>query len=199
MIGIFGGTFDPIHYGHIHLAQSLAQKYSLEEVWFLLAKKSPLKNKSQETPFDHRAAMVALAIEDIPNFFLVVIEKDLPSPSYTVDTLRFIQQKEHRPLALILGQDAAVSLPQWKEPEEICQRATLLVGGRPASPPIGTVSKHPILYKAIQNGWTQIPLKEISATHLRERFHQGESCDGLLPPKVVDYIYKNELYSCSIK
>lgn len=193
-IGLFGGSFDPVHMGHLHLALSLFEIHGLKEVWFIPAQVNPFKQNDLPRPFEDRAAMLSLALQDLPMFRVEEIERDLPAPSYTIDTVRALL-KEHpqEHFALLLGEDAVASLPQWKNVHELLDLVPLLVGSRvqklspvfPADPPI---------LRAIQAGWTPLPCLEISATELRKRFHLGLYCRHLVPGRVVDYIYKNGLY-----
>ena len=196
-----GGTYDPPHHGHIHLALSLAEAHKLDEVWICPAWTNPHKQGQDSQTARHRLAMTRLAFDAIPSFHVLDIECQRPSLSYTVDTLRILYNQEQqrlqpRQLFLLLGEDCAQSLPTWHHAESILDFATPLIGARssshPSTPPLSKQSS--LLSDAIQQGWTPIPLLDISSTALRQRLKEGQYCKHLIPPKVVDYIYMHELY-----
>lgn len=196
-IGFFGGTFDPPHFGHIHLALSLMEAHHLQEIWFCPAAANP--SKQPKTAAYHRLAMTALAIETIPSFYLLEYEALKPPPSYTVETLRYLYTEEKkravsRNIRLLMGEDTAAHLSRWRSPEEVIRIAPPLIGSRTAREGReGTDS----ISLAVQKGYTNIPLLDISSSKIRERLHLGLFCSHLLPAKVVDYIYEHQLYFCN--
>src|SRR5271166_5246780 len=131
-IGVFGGTFDPVHLGHLILAEQCREQGRLDQVLFVPAASPPHKQSQALTPFAQRVEMLALAIAGQPAFRIDELEKDRPGPSYTVDTLE--QLKERQPAAelfLILGSDTLLDLPHWHGPARVAALATLVVVARP--------------------------------------------------------------------
>jgi nicotinate-nucleotide adenylyltransferase len=205
IIGIYGGAFNPIHLGHLNLAAEMMEAHHLHEVWFCPTGCHPQKHDPFAVSAEHRLNMIRLAIEGQPRFQVSDIEIDREGPSYTVDTLLAFnelekEKKDPYAFALILGEDAARGFSTWHQPEEIIKLARLLVGRRgdekkrtdpfPGSPEIAA---------AIQKGWTQTRVMEISSREVRERVLKKKYCAHLLPTKVLDYINTNQLYCSSLK
>jgi nicotinate-nucleotide adenylyltransferase len=185
MIGLLGGSFDPIHNGHLSTAQALFRQLSLSQLRFLVARTQPLKQGHSASAED-RARMVELAIADQPHFVLEGIELTRPGPSYTVDTLRALKQREPgEEWMVLLGSDAARDLDRWREADAVARMAQVVVFGRageaiPASPLI--------------SGTATVPPVPISATEVRQRVREGLPIDHLVPPPVARYIRQNRLY-----
>lgn len=180
-IGIYGGTFDPVHFGHIQLALSLFEQCGLDEIFWVPAKINPLKPLSS-TAGHHRLEMLRLALEGLPYFKVLDLELNREGPSYTIDTLKILQKEyPEASLRLILGDDTWKHFNKWKDPEEILKIAPPLVGSRSAE----TTSSPHIL---------RTPLFEISATAIRNRLSHSLYCGHLVPTKVLDYIAQNGLY-----
>src|SRR5690349_14323222 len=135
-IGVFGGTFDPVHYGHLIIAEQAREQAELDQVWFVPAARPPHKSDRQVTPFDRRAEMLSLALAGHEDKFRVLpIEKDRPGPSFTADTLDALHAEHpQHDFFLLLGADALKDVPIWHDPLRIIDRATLLVAGRPGQP-----------------------------------------------------------------
>src|SRR5262249_18483720 len=134
-IGVFGGTFDPVHLGHLILAEQCREQGRLDQVWFVPAASPPHKQGQTLTPFAQRVEMLALAIAGQPAFRIDELEKDRPGPSFTVHTLEEIRRR--RPdaeLFLPIGSDTLVDLPHWYQPARILELAGLLVTHRPGWP-----------------------------------------------------------------
>lgn len=174
MIGFFGGTFDPIHFGHLNLAESLKEREGLKEIWICPAWQSPFKKGVKTASPQDRLAMCKLAIEDFPGFKVIDTEIVRGGPSFTIDTIRSLKGS----FRLILGDDQVKSFDQWKEADELKKLAPPLIGAR-----FGEGIKTPIM--------------EISATDIRNRLAKGLPCAHLVPHKVLDYIFKNGLYCSS--
>lgn len=196
-IGLFGGTFDPIHFGHIHLALELKERCGLKEVWFIPARLSPFR--MEEAPFfgANRLEMCRLAIEGIEGFKLIDSEMQREGPSYTIDTIKELLQKyPNTRFALLLGFDAAMGFALWKEAEAIVDLVDIFVGSRDKSVVARALEKAPVfpkkIAKAIAQGIVEMPLMDIEGTTIRKRLKQNLYCGHLLPPKVlakiVDYI-----------
>lgn len=195
-IGIYGGSFDPIHHGHLNLAFEIMEKGGLDEVWFIPAQLSPHKTHCPPTDWMHRYRMLELALEDIPFFNVKNIEGKRPPPSYTIHTIQALLANEADfQFYLILGEDSIPGFFRWHQPEELIKLIPLLIGSR-----TGQVSwdleavKHPDIAAAIQKGLIKTQLMDISATDLRERLAEGRYCRHLIPAKVLDYIHQNHLY-----
>ncbi|MBS4168499.1 nicotinate-nucleotide adenylyltransferase [Parachlamydia sp. AcF125] len=201
-IGIYGGTFDPIHFGHLNLAIQLKEKHALKEVWFCPARVSPHKlDKQAAADSRHRLEMVATALVPVPEFKLLYIETQREGPSYTVDTLRFLYEQEikralPRQLHLLMGDDQLAAFLKWKEPEQIVQLAPPLIGCRQENCR-WEAGEDPIS-QAILRGMTVTSIMEISSTEIRHRIAKGLYCGHWVPEKVLDYIQKHRLYSKDI-
>ncbi|MBS0625732.1 MAG: nicotinate (nicotinamide) nucleotide adenylyltransferase [Verrucomicrobia bacterium] len=175
-IGFFGGSFDPIHFGHIYLALQLAEAHHLDSVWVCPAFTSPFK--SSQNPH-HRLKMVQLAVEEIPHFKVLSTEIDRGGTSYTIDTIRSLSSENQ--YHLLLSEETALELPQWKEYEELIRLAPPLIGQR------GLAST--------QKGLTPTKRMDISSTEIRSRLKKNLYCGHLVPAKALDYIHSHRLYS----
>jgi len=196
-IGVFGGTFDPVHYGHLILAEQCREQGRLDEVLFVPAPRPPHKPRPCAR-FDQRVEMLALALAGNPTFRIEEVEKEREGPSYTVDTL--IELKRRRPgdeLFLLIGADTLHDLPQWYEPRRILESAGLLVVGRPDSSvpdreELG--ARLNLRPDAVRIAVIQAPLIDISSRDLRRRVAEGRSLRYLLPRAVECYIHDKRLY-----
>lgn len=205
----FGGTFDPIHYGHLRPVEALAQEIGLNRVT-LLPNYVPPHRPQPEANAPQRLKMVELAIADNPLFNVDDRELHRTTPSYTLDTFETIR-KEHGatlPLAFIIGQDSLLTLPKWRRWQTLLDVCHLLVLARPGyNQQMDTPELQRWLEQHQVTDATQLshrphsaiyladtPLLEISATEIRQRRHQGISCDDLLPRSVQCYIELQGLY-----
>lgn len=198
-IGFFGGSFDPIHSGHIHLATMLQEVCGLTTVLFCPAFVSPFKvNKRPSSSASHRREMVKRAIAPIPSFSLYDFELLEEKPSYTIDTLLHLKtsledQSQTCDIRLILGADMLADLPQWKEIDQVLEIAPPLVGARSGSfhiPEELSARSKRLLTESI----VQIPMLDISSTDLRQRLKKRLYCGHLMGHDVLEYIYQNKLY-----
>lgn len=209
MIGIYGGTFDPIHFGHLHLATEIMNIRHLEEVWFCPVSISPHKlDQVPPTPVVHRLKMLELALADYPNFRILDVEAKREGPSYTIDTLRAVVAEEAknssfstppssfpREFCLILGDDAVQSFCRWHQPEEIAKLVPIYIGRRLKNPiEFEKLNGDPSLCEALEHGMTPTTLVEVSGTEIRRRLSEGLDCSEFVPMKVLDYIYAHRLY-----
>lgn len=196
-IGLLGGTFDPIHLGHLNLAMEIMEKKGLDEVWFIPAHINPHKLESPPTSApDHRLEMLKLALQDIPSFKVVDIEHQLPSPSYTVNTVKHIlKENSSDQFYLLLGEDSIPGFIHWYRPEEIVKMVPLLIGSRSGNWHLSRKEGQEEVYEAIQKGLVRTRLLDISSTELRKRLSEGLYCGHLIPPQVLAYINQNQLYS----
>lgn len=200
VIGIYGGTFDPIHLGHLNLALEILEIHHLDEIWFCPTNVNPHKQQTKSVPIHHRLEMVKLAIQGIPNFSILEVEAHREGPSYTIDTLRELCKKEElqenpKSFRLILGDDAIPHFSYWREPEEIIKLAPILIGRRSCNSLLPELNAAPEIVQAIEKGFTSTRVLDISSTAIRKRLISGLYCGHLLPGKVMDYIYANKLYS----
>lgn len=186
MVGLFGGSFDPIHHGHLIAARSALEQLGLSEVRFVPAQEQPFKVGTHGAAAQHRARMVELAIEGEPGFRIERIELERPGPSYTVDTLRALQAREPgTEWILLLGEDAAADLPKWRSAADVLKLARLAVFARPGR----TGESTPSAWRRIQ-----VPLVEISATDVRHRVRRGHSIRYWVPDAVAAYVAAEGLY-----
>lgn len=191
-IGLYGGSFDPLHFGHLNLAIELKEKWELDEVWFCPAKISPFKTHLAPVDPAHRIEMLKCAIGDIPGFSLLDIEVKREGPSYTVDTLLDLRRQfpQHR-FYLLMGEDVLPKFFKWHKPDEIVTLATMLVGQRDGA---AEILGDPEIQKALKKGMTKTRVMDISSTEIRERLKKRDYCGHLIPAKTLDYIYQNDLY-----
>jgi len=187
MIGLLGGSFDPIHHGHLIVAQAVLEALSLEELRFVPARQQPFKTGLHAAPAETRARMVALAIAGEPRFSLERAELERDGPSYTVDTLRVLRQREPgREFAILVGADAARELPKWREADALTGLATLVLFARPGAP----VPRLPWPAQVVS-----VPGLDISATEIRRRVAAGRPIRYWVPDVVAKCIVAEGLYS----
>ena len=201
-LGVFGGSFDPVHYGHLILAETCREECGLDEVWFLPAATPPHKQDREITAAELRKDMLQLAIGGHNQLRVSSLEIDRGGISYTVDTLRLI--KEERPdaeLFLLIGADTLCDLPNWHKPADVCELATPIVVRRHGSPEpdlavlSALVSQQRL--EAIRQHQLQTPTIELSSTDLRLRARDGRSLRYRTPRAVEQFILANRLY-CQI-
>ena len=186
MIGLFGGSFDPVHHGHLIVARVAAETLGLGELRFVPAREQPFKRGRHAAPAERRAAMLELAVAGEPGFAVESAELDRPGPSYTVDTLRALREREPgRPLTLLLGADAAAELGAWHSADELPALARIVVFARPGSP----VPDSPLVSQVIP-----VPAIDISATAVRRRAREGRPLRYWVPDAVAEYILRHRLY-----
>jgi nicotinate-nucleotide adenylyltransferase len=195
-LGLFGGTFDPPHYGHLVAAQEAACQLELSRVLFLPARQNPLKRGEEVSPAEDRCQMVSLAIEGNPVFELSRADLDRPSPSYTVDLLRALRaERPTAELFFLVGADILPELPRWHAPSALLELATLVAINRPGAPVPSLAALEQALPAAAERVvLLEIPGMGISATDLRARVRLGQPIRYLTPPAVEHYIYQHGLY-----
>lgn len=188
-VGIFGGTFDPIHHGHLITAQSVKELRDLDKIIFIPAYISPHKQHEKASSAEHRLNMLKLALDDIPFFEYSDYEIKQHTISYTVDTLREFK-KHYDEIELIIGYDNIFKFYTWKEPDEIMKLARVIVLKRKSSQPVEFIDKY-----VEQATFVQTRGIEISATDIRHRVHQGLPIHYLVPKEVEKYIIEHKLYT----
>ncbi|MBA7681400.1 Nicotinate-nucleotide adenylyltransferase [subsurface metagenome] len=199
-IGVLGGTFDPIHMGHLIIAEETRARLDLAEVLFVPAGQPWLKANNSISPAGHRVQMVRLAIADEPSFKLSTIEIERAGPSYTVDTIAQFKSQigTGDKLFFILGWDNLMQLPQWREPSRLIQMCSLV-----AVPRVGYPSPDLNTLKVAIPGLSQsvillgTPQIEISSSEIRSRVARGLSIHHLVPEPVERYIREHNLYTKS--
>jgi len=198
-IGIFGGTFDPVHLGHLILAEQCREQAKLDQVLFVPAALPPHKQGMSLTSFAQRVEMLALAISGHPAFRIDELERDRSGPSYTVDTLTQLQQAgPGDELCFIFGSDSVRDLPIWYQPTRILELATLLVVARADYPPFSA----PELRAALKLGddvplryqIVDAPLITLASRDIRKRIAERRSVRYMIPRAVEAYIEDKGLY-----
>jgi nicotinate-nucleotide adenylyltransferase len=182
-IGVFGGTFDPVHLGHLAIAQAALDLAPLDRVVFVPARRSPLKDRGPYATEADRLAMLEAAVKDEPRFSVSRAELDRPAPSYTVDTLEALRKEGE--LFLILGSDALAELERWRSPDRIRALASLLVARRPGAPEPEAASGARTF---------DAPCLDISSRELRARASRGLSLRYLVPDEVWRHVERKGLY-----
>ncbi|MFL9845435.1 nicotinate (nicotinamide) nucleotide adenylyltransferase [Flavobacterium rhizosphaerae] len=190
-IGLYFGTFNPIHIGHLIIANHMAEYTDMDQVWLVVTPHNPLKKKSSLLDDYHRLQMVHLATEDYEHLRPTDIEFRLPQPNYTVHTLAHLQEKfPDYEFSLIMGEDNLNSLHKWKNYEVILQNHDLYVYPRIKSGTLPTeFDSHPRIHV------TDAPVIEISSTFIRKSIKNGKNVRPLLPQKVWEYAEHNLFYT----
>ena len=182
-IGVFGGTFDPVHVGHLAIALAALESVPLERVLFVPARRSPLKDRDPLASVADRVTMLEAAIAGEPRFSLSRVELERDGVSYTVDTLDALRSQGE--LFLILGSDALADLARWRRPDRIRELATILVAARPGAPEPDPVHRARAF---------DAPRLDISSRELRARASRGMYLRYLVPDAVWEHIKKRGLY-----
>lgn len=200
-IGVLGGTFDPPHIGHLVIAQEALTQLKLLQVIFAPTRQPPHKRANDLTPIEHRLAMLRLAIAPHPNFVLSRVDVDREGPTYTVDTLRLLQQQldADADWYFIMGMDSLANLPMWHTPERLIQLCKLAVFRRP-----GFEANLDELERALPDLRARVefipaPRLEIAASDLQRRVRAGLSIAHLVPDAVAAYIAEHRLYRDTAK
>jgi len=210
-IGVFGGTFDPIHFGHLRLAEEMAEAIGLSRVLFIPAGQPPHRG-APRTAASHRLEMVRSAIAGNPLFSVDAREVESPHPSYTVGTLTALRAElgEEQALWLLLGADAFLELPAWHEWRQLFEVANIAVAARPGARPLQPndlteplksevlkrqAASSPVASPAGSVQLRQMTPLDISATAIRDTLARHGSARYLLPDTVLDYIHEHQLYT----
>ena len=189
-IGLFFGTFNPIHVGHLIIANHMADFTDLDEVWMVVTPHNPLKKKSSLLADHHRFQLVQEATEDFPKIKPSNVEFDLPQPNYTVHTLALLEEKyPQHDFCLIMGEDNLRSLKKWKNYELILERHKIYV-----YPRLTTLEKDPELENLEAIEFTDAPVVEISSSFIRKAIAEGKSVRALMPHRAWDYLDRMNFY-----
>ena len=187
-VGLFFGSFNPIHIGHLIIANYMANYTELDEVWFVVSPQNPFKEKKNLGNMYDRLEMVNLAIEGVENLRASDIEFSLPQPSYTIDTLiRLTEKYPESDFSLIMGEDNLVHFLKWKNADIILRDYKINVYPRPGYHG-GELRGHPSI------SVTETPVMELSSTFVREAVKSGKSVHFYVPEKVIEFMDKKGLY-----
>ena len=186
-IGLYFGSFNPIHIGHLIIANFVAQNSDIQQIWFVVSPQNPLKKSSTLLNEYDRLYMVRTAIENNVRFRASDIEFKLPRPSYTIDTLTYLKEKyPQNEFTVILGSDSLQNISKWKNSDLLLKNYTLQVYQRPGFEVQSSPEKNIHLLAA--------PLLDISSTYIRTAIQQGKSIQYLVPDKVLEEIERNGYY-----
>ena len=190
-VGLFFGTFNPIHVGHLILANHMAEFTDMDEVWLVVTPRSPFKQKQSLLEDHHRHRMVDEAVQDYPRLKASKIEFELPQPNYTINTLAYLEERyeEKHSFALIMGSDNLASFHKWKNYGEILERHEIFVYPRiSGKQPKKEIAKHPHITTV------EAPIMEISSTFIRKNHKIGKNVKPLLPDSVWHYMDEMNFY-----
>jgi nicotinate-nucleotide adenylyltransferase len=194
-LGIFGGSFDPVHNGHLVLARACQRQAALDEVWFTPTAVQPLKQKGPHATDTQRLEMLQLAINSEPAWRICKLEIERGGLSYTVDTLRQLDAElPEAVLFFLIGADAVEDVPRWREPTEIFRLATPLVVRRAGEAEPELANLRVLCAPNKQPKLIELPAIDVSSSEIRRRLAAGESVDELMPPSVAAYIAARHLY-----
>lgn len=187
-VGLYFGSFNPIHIGHLVIANHLQQHSDLEQVWFVISPHNPFKQKSSLANDYDRLHLVNLAIEDYPNLQASNVEFGMPQPSYTIDTLTVLNEKyPEYDFSLIMGMDNLKGFHKWKNHEQILKHYSIYVYPRIGSEP-GKWSNHEKFH------FVDAPIMEISSTFIRKAIQENKIIRPMLPLKVWEYLDGSSMY-----
>jgi nicotinate-nucleotide adenylyltransferase len=193
-IGLYFGSFNPVHNGHLSIANFLNQKALFEQIWLVVSPNNPLKAKNELAHENDRLNMVKSAIQDFPFLHACDVEFSLPTPSYTIETLNLLEnQYPNCEFSLILGADNMENFHKWKNYEEILNRYQIYVYPRHGENMTQPVKHQNIIYM------NDAPLLTVSATEIRSLLQQKKSVTEYLPVSVIQYIEDNQIFTECIK
>lgn len=194
-LGVFGGTFDPPHLGHLILAEAARDQLQLDKVLWVVAGQSPLKQEREISPAEIRVEMVLAAIADNPAFALSRIDLDRPPPHYTIDTLALLGREfPGAEFYFLMGEDSLRDLPRWRSPGEIIARAWLAVSQRPGSEADLSEVEWAAPGVSSRVKWVQAPRLEIASSDIQQRIRTGRTVQYMLPQVVHEIIQRTGLY-----
>lgn len=190
-IGLYFGSFNPIHVGHLILASYIVQNSDLKKIWFVVSPQNPLKKQSSLADNNTRYHLVQLAVEDNPLFEVSNVEFSLPLPSYTINTLNFLSNKyPNKEFAILMGEDNLVTIDKWKDYQLILQNYPIYVYPRKEEEKTTIKTS----FKDYNINVVDAPLINISASYIRSLIRQGKSIQYFVTDKVYKEIEKSNLY-----
>ncbi|HQW71070.1 MAG: nicotinate-nucleotide adenylyltransferase [Saprospiraceae bacterium] len=188
-IGLFFGSFNPVHIGHLIIANHMANETDLDQVWMVVSPQNPFKDKKSLAKDRDRYNLVHLAIGDNPKLSVSDIEFSMPKPSYTIDTLTYLKEKyPNKIFYLIMGGDNVPTLPKWKNSELLIENYKIYVYKRPGYD-LGPLASHPNITSV------EAPLLDISSTHIRQLIKERKSIQYLMPDAARLEIERSSIYS----
>ena len=190
-IGLFFGSFNPIHIGHLILANYILENSDMDELWFVVSPQNPFKDKKSLLTDHNRLDMVQLAVKNYPKMRASNVEFSLPKPSYTIDTLTYLKEKyPNYSFALIMGEDNLDSLPKWKNAEKLMSDYQIIVYPRTfeGEKKDGEYLQHENI------SMVNTPIIELSATEIRNMIKEGKNVRPMLPPEVFEYLDGSSFY-----
>jgi nicotinate-nucleotide adenylyltransferase len=199
-IGVLGGTFDPVHRGHIKVAEAARDRLSLDRLLMVPAGRPPFKGDEPVTPAEHRLAMLRLAVPGMPGIEVSTIEMERPGPSYTVDTIAALRERYggDDEIYFIIGWDSLAQFPEWRESERILDMCVLIAVPRPGrAQPDVTALEAALPGISGRLVFLDGPRVDVSASEVREKVASGKSIERLVPGPVADYIKVHGLYTQS--
>ncbi|REC57216.1 nicotinic acid mononucleotide adenylyltransferase [Chryseobacterium piscium] len=190
-IGLFFGSFNPIHIGHLILANYILENSDMNELWFVVSPQNPFKEKKSLLNDHNRLDMVELAIKNYPDMRASNVEFSLPTPSYTIDTLTYLKEKHpDYSFSLIMGEDNLGSLHKWKNSDLLIKNHHIIV-----YPRVFEGDKKDSKYINHENiSLVKAPVIELSATEIRNMIEQGKNVRPMLPPEVFEYLDGSSFY-----
>jgi nicotinate-nucleotide adenylyltransferase len=194
--GIFGGTFDPVHVGHIAMAIALKEAYHLDHIFFIPAQINPLKKNRPLASSKDRVHMLKLALRGIPDCSILTLELKRSGPSYMIDTIRALKKKYPKAdFYLLLGEDVLSQITKWKDVHELFELAPPVIARRPGCVHTGKWKRDKMLAQAIQKGFrADVFVGNVSSTDVRKRLKRGLFCSHVVHQDVLKYIKRKKLY-----
>lgn len=190
-VSLFFGSFNPIHIGHLILANYILENSDMAELWFVVSPQNPFKDKKALLNDHNRLDMVQLAVKNYPKMRVSNVEFSLPKPSYTIDTLTYLKEKypDHS-FALIMGEDNLKGLPKWKNSDKLIENYQIIV-----YPRLFAGEKQENEYLKHENiSMVNAPIIELSATEIRNMIKNGKNVRPMLPPEVFEYLDGSNFY-----
>ena len=183
-IGLFFGSFNPVHCGHLAIAQAFLTQARLDQLWWIISPQNPHKSPIELAPFSHRLAMMKIALSHQPDQIISDVEEAMPKPSYTIDTLAFLEKQfPQNHWVLLMGSDSWNRLPTWKKGDEIENKYSIFVYPRTGEHEIRTGSYHLLAGT----------FHDVSSSHVRKEIQNQENSD-CIDPMVLQYIQDHQLY-----
>lgn len=193
--GLFFGSFNPIHIGHLILANYILENSDMEELWFVVSPQNPFKEKKSLLKDNNRLDMVQLALKNYPKMRVSNVEFSLPKPSYTIDTLTYLKEKHPEvSFSLIMGEDNLASLHKWKNYELLIKNYQIIVYPRILNEDISTSENSENLKEHENITLIKAPIIELSATEIRKMIKSGKNVRPMLPPEVFEYLDGSSFY-----
>lgn len=191
-IGLYFGSFNPVHHGHLIIANHILNEGKVRELWFVVSPHNPFKERSSLLNEQHRLQLVRLAIDTTPGMRASNIEFNLPKPSYTIDTLTYLEEKYPKhTFYIVMGSDGFQNINKWKNAEQLLKNTSIIIYKRPGFDIKEKLPANILIVDA--------PLLEISSTHIRKLIKEKKSIRYLVPDTVLHEIEKQQYYSSSLE